>query len=430
MIQVVLLHSGWSTRWAARLAALGLASCALAAPIIIAAGQTGAPPGADIVPLASGLVFTVTSHAGLVSSRGSVPIADTESVYSVADAGADKVILTFNISATSGAAAATLLENTLRSYQRTVRREDLRNAARMKILFGSDEPELMPGQTFMGTSSVVLRALHGTGNVAFVLGVNEPDQGLEALGNFAGGMSTSAGSSQLIASGVTMLLSSPTRHYYRGTIERVGSGDEPFPVLLNGKPTPLPAVHARGELKFLDRTITPELWFLDNPDNPLLLKWSVHCCYEVVTRIVDQFSAESKFGKGGIAGGMTSIAPGLAGKSCRAELTGVYFTTASAQVLPVSMPALQRFAEVLKQHADWVVTIEGHTDNIGSAEYNIDLSTRRANSVRDVLVNRFGVPATRLKTKGYGFSRSLDTNDTDLGRAHNRRVEVSRQCSS
>jgi OOP family OmpA-OmpF porin len=58
----------------------------------------------------------------------------------------------------------------------------------------------------------------------------------------------------------------------------------------------------------------------------------------------------------------------------------------------------------------------------------MDLSTRRANAVREVLISQLKVPANRLLAKGYGLTRPVETNATDEGRAHNRRVEVSRSC--
>jgi outer membrane protein OmpA-like peptidoglycan-associated protein len=179
-------------------------------------------------------------------------------------------------------------------------------------------------------------------------------------------------------------------------------------------------MHVRGALAFTDRTIAPQVWWLDDASNPLTLQWAIANVSETVTRIDRP--------NGGESGAARGVADGLA-KSCRAELSGVYFTTASAQVVDVSMPALERFAAVLRAHADWRVTIEGHTDNIGSADYNLDLSTRRAAAVLDVLTRRFGVPAARLQTKGYGLTRPVETNATDAGRAHNRRVEVSRPCN-
>lgn len=399
----------------------------------VTASTAGQPTSAaGLVPLARGLTFTVTSHVGLVTNRGSVPIADTEIIYSVQGADASRVTLTFLLSAQSGTAAGKLIAPAPKTFIRIVRREDLRSAAREKVLFGSDDPQLLPGQTFAGTSAAVLASLAGTGRVAFVLGLNEPEEGLQALSGMASALpsaSEGSGMSPVLTSGLAMLLGSPARHYYRGTLARVGP-DEPFSVLLDGRRTTLPAVHVRGELKFADRTITPELWWLDQPDNPLTLKWAIGGNYEIVTRI-DRAPPAQGDGRG-VAGasGAGQLDAGLTGRTCRAELTGVYFTTASAQVLDVSLPALRRFAALLAQHPDWEVTVEGHTDNIGSAGYNLDLSSRRAQAVREVLVSRFGVPAAKLKAKGYGLTRPVESNATDQGRAHNRRVEVSRRCTA
>jgi outer membrane protein OmpA-like peptidoglycan-associated protein len=68
------------------------------------------------------------------------------------------------------------------------------------------------------------------------------------------------------------------------------------------------------------------------------------------------------------------------------------------------------------------VSIEGHTDNRGTAAYNMGLSARRAASVVEWLVQH-GVDASRLTSIGYGLTRPLDSNETDMGRRNNRRVE-------
>ena len=69
------------------------------------------------------------------------------------------------------------------------------------------------------------------------------------------------------------------------------------------------------------------------------------------------------------------------------------------------------------------VVAEGHTDGIGTVPYNLKLSHRRADAVRDYLL-KHGIPAPRLETEGYGKSRPVETNDTPEGRAKNRRVEL------
>jgi OOP family OmpA-OmpF porin len=70
-----------------------------------------------------------------------------------------------------------------------------------------------------------------------------------------------------------------------------------------------------------------------------------------------------------------------------------------------------------------VVEVAGHTDSVGSEEYNMGLSDRRANSVKDYLISQ-GITATRLTARGYGESQPVASNDTDAGRAQNRRVEL------
>ena len=71
--------------------------------------------------------------------------------------------------------------------------------------------------------------------------------------------------------------------------------------------------------------------------------------------------------------------------------------------------------------------IEGHTDATGDAARNIDLSKRRADAVKAVLVAQFGIGTDRLTTAGLGAGKPIDGNDTPLGRAQNRRVEFVKQ---
>lgn len=70
-----------------------------------------------------------------------------------------------------------------------------------------------------------------------------------------------------------------------------------------------------------------------------------------------------------------------------------------------------------------LVLVEGHTDNIGTAAYNQQLSIKRANAVRDALIKN-GVPAEKIDAKGYGFDKPVASNKTKDGRAQNRRVEI------
>ena len=93
-----------------------------------------------------------------------------------------------------------------------------------------------------------------------------------------------------------------------------------------------------------------------------------------------------------------------------------------------SRPALQQIADVMQHHPDWILTIEGHTDSIRGAQYNKDLSDRRAAAVKTELTGKYSIPAARLQTAGFGLSHPVDKNTTIEGRAKNRRVELTRAC--
>lgn len=101
----------------------------------------------------------------------------------------------------------------------------------------------------------------------------------------------------------------------------------------------------------------------------------------------------------------------------------VRFATDSDQVLPESLPLLDRAAAMLKAHPEWKVGVEGHTDATGDAARNRELSVRRARSVLAALAQR-GVAAGSLTAAGFGPDRPVADNRTEEGRARNRRVEL------
>jgi len=106
---------------------------------------------------------------------------------------------------------------------------------------------------------------------------------------------------------------------------------------------------------------------------------------------------------------------------------GIRFDTDSDQLRPESGPALQAVARGLEANPGLRLLIEGHTDAVGDAAHNLDLSRRRAEAVQAVLTTQFGVDAARLTTVGVGSARPIQSNDTPQGRAQNRRVEFVRQ---
>ena len=113
-------------------------------------------------------------------------------------------------------------------------------------------------------------------------------------------------------------------------------------------------------------------------------------------------------------------------ESGRVRVYGINFDIDSDRIKDESKPTLDQIASLLKLKPEWKMTIEGHTDARGGAEYNQGLSARRANAVK-LYLQSAGIEPSRLQAAGYGFSRPVAPNDDPLGRAQNRRVELIRQ---
>lgn len=109
----------------------------------------------------------------------------------------------------------------------------------------------------------------------------------------------------------------------------------------------------------------------------------------------------------------------------RARLYGILFDTDSSRLRAESLPTLDEVVRLLTAETAWKITIEGHTDSVGTPAHNQTLSEQRAGSVRDYLISK-GVVAGRLTSVGFGLSKPVTDNATELGRAQNRRVELVR----
>ncbi|MCQ2333379.1 MAG: OmpA family protein [Paludibacteraceae bacterium] len=103
-------------------------------------------------------------------------------------------------------------------------------------------------------------------------------------------------------------------------------------------------------------------------------------------------------------------------------LHDLYFATNSVVILPESEKGLQDLYDLLNENPEVRIRITGHTDSVGSDKDNQKLSEGRANSVRDDMIRR-GIDESRIEAEGKGESEPIDTNDTEEGRAKNRRVE-------
>lgn len=147
---------------------------------------------------------------------------------------------------------------------------------------------------------------------------------------------------------------------------------------------------------------------------------------------------------GGVTGGGVGVYMDIQEKKLRERLQGVgvgiqrdkatgiitlvmpgniTFATAQSSVRADFYPVLDAVADVLKEYKDTSITVSGHTDNVGAAAYNQNLSQQRASSVAGYLVNR-GVAGNRVSAFGAGMNQPIASNANEAGRSQNRRVEV------
>ena len=276
------------------------------------------------------------------------------------------------------------------TVQRDVLLTDLGNARLQVLGFHTDDPQVLPGATALGPSRLVMQDLLRQSSAEHVV-----------------------------------------RNYFSrrdnpGTLRLVQKGPVPFPLLVNGLRVTVPALQARGSLGIPGSMRPFEFYLLDHPVQPLTLKVS-YGVENANSPLPSEWSRQVVR----IDFPEPQAAQGLADeldKACRTTVPGIYFEFNSDMLNPASAPAMKSIAGMLREHAQWDVEIEGHTDNIGGARYNLDLSTRRAAAVKRALVEEHGIAAARLSTRGYGLERPVESNDTAEGRARNRRVELVRQC--
>ena len=103
-------------------------------------------------------------------------------------------------------------------------------------------------------------------------------------------------------------------------------------------------------------------------------------------------------------------------------INNIFFDYGEYELLPASFPELERLSKILSQNPKMKILLQGHTDNIGSVQSNMVLSNNRASAVKKFLVDK-GIADARIQTKGFGQSKPIESNNTEEGRAKNRRVE-------
>ena len=105
------------------------------------------------------------------------------------------------------------------------------------------------------------------------------------------------------------------------------------------------------------------------------------------------------------------------------NMSDVLFDTAKYTLRPVAREKLSKLSGILLAYSSLSLELEGHTDNVGTEEYNQQLSENRANSVRDYLIHE-GINSSSVAARGFGEDQAVATNDTAAGRQENRRVEL------
>lgn len=101
----------------------------------------------------------------------------------------------------------------------------------------------------------------------------------------------------------------------------------------------------------------------------------------------------------------------------------INFETGKSDIKSESQPIVDQIVEMLKQNPDLKISVEGHTDNVGSDKSNQSLSENRAKSVMNALISG-GIDKSRLSSKGWGATKPIEDNSTEEGRFENRRVEI------
>ncbi|HET8624543.1 MAG TPA: OmpA family protein [Gemmatimonadales bacterium] len=363
--------------------------------------RTGAV--ALLLPVAPGLAAAQQEKLPLPLTNGAAIVealafqgGDRESVHHVREAGAGGLRFTWNFIEVHE--NGDTVKRAHRYFEAAV---DVDSARRLKGFHNQSEPEAHPGYTMHAISRSVYRRLRrGEADSFQIMSLAHP-----------------AGAAGLAALGLGSRRGVPVR--WRGKLTPVGTGTVSFPLLVNQRRLEVPAIRVRGSFTARHGRWEPEFLVLADSTYPLLLRWS------------------GAFGEPGTVLQVTQVnGPGEPDsmleeslrRECRAELPGVYFAFNSAELNPASDRAIAGIALLLSRHPDWVITIEGHTDSIGSAASNLALSQRRVEAVRRGLVEAHKLDPARLPVAGHGATRPREPNATIEGRARNRRVELVREC--
>jgi outer membrane protein OmpA-like peptidoglycan-associated protein len=403
-----------------------------------------ASPTIRKIPLRDGLI--------LVSALSS-PKGDRENVVTVSGSVAKGVHYTWDLARPD--AAGKIAEQ---SFSRYVRAADLARAQRLNSVFRSDDRTDYPGYTAWSLSTSVYARVRESGEAPFAVTT------IDKNGAFGSLLEGTADATQTGENAAGFLAGVLTSHrVFKGSLSRSTGEAELFPLLVNGQRVTVPALRLKGQFAFRGERREQDFWVLDDGEHPLILKvltggdvfqmvridlpdgfalgWDVPEGEHIASGpgTDPQFSGTDAPGstKDGTGVAREGIGSGKAASAsveqtldskCRVEIPGVYFSFGTANLQRTSHRALAAVAQMLTRHPQWSLSIEGHTDDVGTNDANQALSEARASAVRTYLTGQLGIVPARLRAGGFGESKPRETNSTIEGRARNRRVEMVRPC--
>lgn len=191
-----------------------------------------------------------------------------------------------------------------------------------------------------------------------------------------------------------------------------------IPLIIENQIQDVSVIHATGRFGSGKKTGEGEFYFADVKENPLLIQSTIQFSWEKeprVERIVRVAAGASM--KSAMEQSLATVR--------KYDLYGIHFDFDKANLRPSAKALIKDIATTLKNNPNWTLQINGHTDSIGKADYNLKLSAQRAASVAKAIVKE-GIKADRLTTGGFGSTKPKSDNATLQGRALNRRVELLR----
>ena len=274
------------------------------------------------------------------------------------------------------------------SGSRAVDREDILNAYKVSLFYPDNEENTLVGFTsIVRISDALYESLKRGQKTRF--GLDGPE------------------SPQLLHRN-TM----PVAHYiYPVGTARIG-------IAIDGRVRPVTAIHAMTDVGW-------SYWILDNPRFPVMLQGNGPFQWDALTLAFNPPLFDDGTGSGARNQRARDEARKISDeleKSGTATSYLILFDFDSDNLRPLSKEILTELAQYLRQKPSLRLRVEGHTCTIGGKEYNLNLSERRARSVKRYLVDDCGISATRLVPAGYGFSKPAASNATEKGRRKNRRV--------